>query len=82
MEKLSGKTALVTGSTDGVGRLVACKLGQAGTACWCMAAMPREALASSPRLRPMAVRRRPSRLHSRANLPSAARSALVVDRSL
>jgi len=30
MEKLSGKTAVVTGSTDGVGRLVACKLGQAG----------------------------------------------------
>jgi NAD(P)-dependent dehydrogenase (short-subunit alcohol dehydrogenase family) len=29
MEKLSGKTALVTGSTDGVGRLVARKLGQA-----------------------------------------------------
>ena len=30
MEKLSGKTALVTGSTDGVGRHVARKLGQAG----------------------------------------------------
>src|SRR5947207_7636471 len=30
MEKLSGMTALVTGSTDGVGRLVARKLGQAG----------------------------------------------------
>src|SRR3954451_11838009 len=30
MEKLSGKTALVAGSTDGVGRLVARKLGQAG----------------------------------------------------
>ena len=30
MERLSGKTALVTGSTDGVGRLVAHKLGQAG----------------------------------------------------
>ena len=30
MEKLSGKTALVTGSTDGVGRLVARKLGEAG----------------------------------------------------
>ncbi len=30
MEKLSGKTALITGSTDGVGRLVARKLGQAG----------------------------------------------------
>jgi NAD(P)-dependent dehydrogenase (short-subunit alcohol dehydrogenase family) len=30
MEKLSGKTALATGSTDGVGRLVARKLGQAG----------------------------------------------------
>src|SRR6516164_6844184 len=30
MEQVSGKTALVTGSTDGVGRLVACKLGQAG----------------------------------------------------
>src|SRR5437762_10689438 len=30
MEKLTGKTALVTGSTDGVGRLVARKLGQAG----------------------------------------------------
>ena len=30
MENLSGKTALVTGSTDGVGRLVARKLGQAG----------------------------------------------------
>ena len=30
MENLSGKTALVTGSTDGVGRLVASKLGQAG----------------------------------------------------
>ena len=30
MEKLSGKTALVTGSTDGVGGLVARKLGQAG----------------------------------------------------
>ena len=30
MEGLRGKTALVTGSTDGVGRLVARKLGQAG----------------------------------------------------
>src|SRR5262249_9009664 len=30
MERLRGKTALVTGSTDGVGRLVARKLGQAG----------------------------------------------------
>jgi len=30
MEQLSGKTALVTGSTDGVGRLVARKLGQVG----------------------------------------------------
>ena len=30
MEKLNGNTALVTGSTDGVGRLVARKLGQAG----------------------------------------------------
>jgi NAD(P)-dependent dehydrogenase (short-subunit alcohol dehydrogenase family) len=30
MEELSGKAALVTGSTDGVGRLVARKLGQAG----------------------------------------------------
>jgi NAD(P)-dependent dehydrogenase (short-subunit alcohol dehydrogenase family) len=30
MDKLTGKTALVTGSTDGVGRLVARKLGQAG----------------------------------------------------
>jgi NAD(P)-dependent dehydrogenase (short-subunit alcohol dehydrogenase family) len=30
MKKLSGKTALVTGSTDGVGRLVARELGQAG----------------------------------------------------
>jgi len=30
MEQLSGKTALVTGSTDGVGRLVARKLGQTG----------------------------------------------------
>ena len=30
MDKLSGMTALVTGSTDGVGRLVANKLGQAG----------------------------------------------------
>jgi NAD(P)-dependent dehydrogenase (short-subunit alcohol dehydrogenase family) len=30
MEKLIGKTALVTGSTDGVGRLVARELGQAG----------------------------------------------------
>jgi NAD(P)-dependent dehydrogenase (short-subunit alcohol dehydrogenase family) len=29
MEELSGMTALVTGSTDGVGRLVARKLGQA-----------------------------------------------------
>ena len=30
MENLTGKAALVTGSTDGVGRLVARKLGQAG----------------------------------------------------
>lgn len=30
MENLTGKTALVTGSTDGVGRLVARKLGQTG----------------------------------------------------
>ena len=30
MERLRGKTALVTGSTDGVGRLVARKLGEAG----------------------------------------------------
>ena len=30
MTKLNGKTALVTGSTDGVGRLVAKRLGEAG----------------------------------------------------
>ena len=30
MQDLTGKTALVTGSTDGVGRLVACRLGEAG----------------------------------------------------
>ena len=30
MEKLTGKTVLVTGSTDGVGRLVARRLGEAG----------------------------------------------------
>jgi NAD(P)-dependent dehydrogenase (short-subunit alcohol dehydrogenase family) len=30
MTDLTGRTALVTGSTDGVGRLVACKLGAAG----------------------------------------------------
>src|SRR5215469_92932 len=30
MERLRGKTALVTGSTDGVGRLVARRLGAAG----------------------------------------------------
>ena len=30
MQNLTGKAALVTGSTDGVGRLVARKLGQAG----------------------------------------------------
>ncbi|HJU19007.1 MAG TPA: SDR family NAD(P)-dependent oxidoreductase [Stellaceae bacterium] len=30
MLRLNGKTALVTGSTDGVGRLVACRLGTAG----------------------------------------------------
>jgi NAD(P)-dependent dehydrogenase (short-subunit alcohol dehydrogenase family) len=30
LEKLTGKTALITGSTDGVGRLVACRLGGAG----------------------------------------------------
>ncbi|MBO0738468.1 MAG: SDR family NAD(P)-dependent oxidoreductase [Alphaproteobacteria bacterium] len=30
MEKLTGKTALVTGSTDGVGRVVARRLGEAG----------------------------------------------------
>jgi NAD(P)-dependent dehydrogenase (short-subunit alcohol dehydrogenase family) len=30
MKNLTGKAALVTGSTDGVGRLVARKLGQAG----------------------------------------------------
>jgi len=33
MEQLSGKTALVTGSTDGVGRLVARKLGKSARAC-------------------------------------------------
>ena len=46
MEKLIGRTALVTGSTDGVGRLVARKLGQAGARVWRMAVMRREALAS------------------------------------
>ena len=30
MTKLTGKTALITGSTDGVGRMVAVRLGQAG----------------------------------------------------
>ena len=30
MQKLTGKTVLVTGSTDGVGRLVASRLGEAG----------------------------------------------------
>src|ERR1700722_5795236 len=30
MTRLDGKTALITGSTDGVGRLVARKLGEAG----------------------------------------------------
>jgi NAD(P)-dependent dehydrogenase (short-subunit alcohol dehydrogenase family) len=30
LQRLNGKTALVTGSTDGVGRLVACRLGAAG----------------------------------------------------
>jgi len=30
LQRLNGKTALVTGSTDGVGRLVACRLGVAG----------------------------------------------------
>ena len=30
MQKLTGKTVLVTGSTDGVGRLVARRLGEAG----------------------------------------------------
>jgi NAD(P)-dependent dehydrogenase (short-subunit alcohol dehydrogenase family) len=58
MEKLSGKTALVTGSTDGVGRLVARNWGKPARACWCMAAMLREALPWSPRSRPAAERRR------------------------
>jgi len=30
LEDLTGKTALITGSTDGVGRLVAHRLGKAG----------------------------------------------------
>jgi len=30
LEDLTGKTALITGSTDGVGRLVARRLGKAG----------------------------------------------------
>jgi NAD(P)-dependent dehydrogenase (short-subunit alcohol dehydrogenase family) len=64
MEELSGKTALVTGSTDGVGRLVARKLGQAGAR---VAVMRREVLASSPTSRPAAVPRlslRPTSRHS------------------
>jgi NAD(P)-dependent dehydrogenase (short-subunit alcohol dehydrogenase family) len=43
MEELSGKTALVTGSTDGVGRLVARKLWQAGARVLVHGPMPREA---------------------------------------
>ena len=67
MEKLSGKTALVTGSTDGVGRLVARKLGQAGARVLVHGRDGREALASSPRSRPVAVRLislRPTSRHS------------------
>ena len=30
MTSLAGKTALITGSTDGVGRMVAIRLGEAG----------------------------------------------------
>ena len=65
MEKLIGKTALVTGSTDGVGRLVARKLGHAGARVLVHAVMRREALASSPTSRLAAARRISSRPTSR-----------------
>jgi NAD(P)-dependent dehydrogenase (short-subunit alcohol dehydrogenase family) len=55
MEKLSGKTALVTGSTDGVGRLVARKLGQAGARVLVHGRDAKRALASSPTSRPAAA---------------------------
>jgi hypothetical protein len=56
-ERLSGKTALVTGSTDGVGRLVARKLGQAGARVLVHGLMRREVLKSSLTSRPVAARR-------------------------
>jgi hypothetical protein len=45
MEELSGKTALVTWSTDGSAASSLANSGKPTRACWSMIAMPREALA-------------------------------------
>jgi len=45
MARLDGKTALITGSTDGVGRAVAMQLGLPARASWCTAATMTEARA-------------------------------------
>jgi hypothetical protein len=48
MEELSGKTALVTGSTDGSAASSLANSGKPTRACWSMTAMPREALGGRP----------------------------------
>ena len=49
---LKDRTVLITGSTDGVGRVVAQRLGEAGAASWCTAATAARRAASLSAYRP------------------------------